>query len=176
MFDSKLYLWAVLVLAFMLATAGAESQKQTKAAMPAAKPATFKTQVDYINPNAPPVAIPPYRGERYEARVPDTLDIAERAKLAIHGLTSPLDAEDGYSLWSRTSYANYPGGIARKESFLHLRAKFMEALPLLRIITGSNLNDHVDPVWMNNLAAPDRAGWIDLPGHQGGGRTVFLTR
>ena len=27
----------------------------------------------------------------------------------------------------------------------------MEALPLLRVATGSSLNDHVDPIWMSGI-------------------------
>jgi hypothetical protein len=37
------------------------------------------------------------RGRYYEATVPDTLDLAERAKLAIHALTEALNPESGYS-------------------------------------------------------------------------------
>jgi hypothetical protein len=54
---------------------------------------------EWITPAAPPVAIAPYRGTRYEALVPDTLDVAEMARLAIGGLTGPLDPADDYSLY-----------------------------------------------------------------------------
>ncbi len=40
-----------------------------------------------------------YKGERYKATVPDTLDLAERARLAINGLTSTLDPEQDYFQW-----------------------------------------------------------------------------
>ena len=86
---------SVCLLSGATTLAWAQTQEQPNAA----KPVTLKTQVDYICPNALPVAIPSYRGDRYEARVPDTLDIAERAKLAIRGLTGPLDPEDGYALY-----------------------------------------------------------------------------
>ena len=34
--------------------------------------------IGYISPQIPECEMPPYRGERYEAMVPDTLDLAER--------------------------------------------------------------------------------------------------
>src|SRR5262249_52746466 len=49
--------------------------------------------IGYINPTASAGEIPPYLGERYMDHVPKTLDLAERARLAIHGLTSALYPE-----------------------------------------------------------------------------------
>src|ERR1700679_2825118 len=43
--------------------------------------------VQYIRDSAPHFDIPSYAGARYQDTVPDTLDIAERAKLGIHMLT-----------------------------------------------------------------------------------------
>src|SRR5262245_30478899 len=47
--------------------------------------------IGYINPKVLEFELPPYRGERYEATVPDTLDIAERARLGVNALTAPTD-------------------------------------------------------------------------------------
>lgn len=105
---------------------------------------------EYIRPDAPEVKIPLYKGQRYEALVPDTLDIAERAKLAINGLTGPLDPDDDYSLYWLVNFHNSPP-LMKKEGYINLGAKFRQALPLLRIITGSDLHDEVDRAWMNNL-------------------------
>lgn len=44
------------------------------------------TPAGYIQPEIPHTDMPAYGGERYEATVPDTLDLAERARLGIHGL------------------------------------------------------------------------------------------
>jgi hypothetical protein len=104
----------------------------------------------WIAPAAPTVAIAPYRGTRYEALVPDTLDVAEMARLAVGGLTGPLDPADDYSLYWVVGYHNYPP-VMRKEECPHIQTKFMEALPLMRLMTGSSVNEHVDRAWMNNL-------------------------
>ena len=37
------------------------------------------------------------KGEYYDATVPDTLDLAERAKLSVHGLTSFLNPNQNYA-------------------------------------------------------------------------------
>ncbi len=106
----------------------------------------------WITPGAPPITIAPYRGTRYETLVPDTLDVAEMARLAIGGLTGPLDPADDYSLYWIVGYHNYPP-VMRKEECPHIQTKFMGALPLMRISTGSSVNDHVDLAWMNSIAA-----------------------
>ena len=43
--------------------------------------------IGYINPTIPEFSLPPYEGQRYEAKVPDTLDFGERARLAANALT-----------------------------------------------------------------------------------------
>ena len=108
---------------------------------------------EYIRPDAPTVKIKPFTGERYEALVPDTLDLAERARLSVHGLTSPLDPNDDYDLYWTVNFKNTPPMMAKLPAYhqLSLTSKFMEALPLMRLITGSELNSNVDPIWMNKI-------------------------
>ena len=36
--------------------------------------------IGYVRPEIPDFEMPDYQGERYEAMVPDTLDLAERAR------------------------------------------------------------------------------------------------
>ena len=40
------------------------------------------THIEYIRKSIPPVSVPTYGGRHYSDRVPDTLDLAERARLA----------------------------------------------------------------------------------------------
>src|SRR5690348_1188152 len=54
----------------------------------APQPPTGKINIQYIRQDIPHFEIPAYRGRHYEDTVPDTLDLAERAKLCIHALTS----------------------------------------------------------------------------------------
>ena len=47
--------------------------------------------VKYINPDIPDFELPSFNGNRYEAKVPDTLDLAERAAQAVHVMTASTD-------------------------------------------------------------------------------------
>jgi hypothetical protein len=52
-----------------------------------------------IRSEIPAFAMPPYTGERYEALVPDTLDIQERAGLAVNVLTEAVDPQADYEMY-----------------------------------------------------------------------------
>jgi len=87
--------------------------------------------------------------------VPDTLDLAERAKLAIHGLTSLAEPQKDYAIYWLVNFAADPPYMKLDA---RLTVKFMEDLPLLRIMTGSDLNRQVDRAWMESIlhmAGPD---------------------
>jgi hypothetical protein len=121
--------------------------------------------IRYIRDRAPEFHIPPYRGERYEDTVPDTLDLAERAKLGIHLLTAITDPHAGYEIYWAANFLRNPPVMAHDfNDWVQNVAGMMEALPLLRLATGSSLNDHVDPIWMSGILrsiGPD--GLIYLP-------------
>ena len=59
----------------------------------------MKRQIGYISPEIPQIVLPPGEGERYQALVPDTLDLAVRADLAIRGLTNLADPDADYEIW-----------------------------------------------------------------------------
>jgi hypothetical protein len=85
----------------------------------------------------PAFEIPPYKGERYEDQVPDTLDIAERANLMVRALSTPCNALDVY----------YQKDFL---PFLYC-VKYFEALPLLRTATGNQQNQFIDREWMEKI-------------------------
>ena len=98
-----------------------------------------------------------YNGEQYEVLVPDTLDIQERAELAVNGLTGPTDTEKDYMLYFRVHFNANPPMMSHSGSDI-CQVKFMEALPLMRIIGGSDKNKQVDRVWMSSalrMIGPD---------------------
>jgi len=113
--------------------------------------------IRYINTKVPSVRLPSYGGETYEAVVPDTLDLAERAKLAVHGLTGPLDPRADYELYWYALFRRNPP-IMWHNFNDHVQIKFQESLPLMRLISGSHLNEHVDRRWMEvvlQMQGPD---------------------
>lgn len=77
------------------------------------------------------------KGTRYKAAVPDTLDLADRARLAINGLGGNIDPE------LMTMYGQIQFGCERPH-FSHWASaetlcdpKFGESFPLMRIMSGS---------------------------------------
>jgi hypothetical protein len=121
--------------------------------------------IRYINDRVPHFDIPPYAGARYEDTVPDTLDLAERAKLGVHLLTSITDPRaDDEIYWLVDFSRNPPVMLHDFNDWVTNCEGLMEALPLLRTATGSSLNEQVDPVWMSSLLrsiGPD--GLVYLP-------------
>ena len=110
-------------------------------------------KIGYIRERIPEVTPQPYDGESYEDTVPDTFDIAERAELAINVLTCATNANQDhqqyFGLYLREYGEEFTGRIFMQHGFSDwCTPKYMEALPLLRLITGSTYNERVDRVWM----------------------------
>jgi hypothetical protein len=97
----------------------------------------------YVRKEAPDFEIPPYEGDRYEDSVPDTLDLAEMARLAINGLTEPTDPQNGYEVYFNVNWFCNPPAMFHDFSS-HSKAKFMGPLVLNRIISGSDENLYVE--------------------------------
>jgi hypothetical protein len=125
-------------------------------------------RAQYIREKAPEFEIPSYRGMRYEDTVPDTLDIAERAKLGINVLTSITDPKADYEIYWLVDFSRNPPVMSHDfNDWVTNCEGLMEALPLLRHATGSSLNDEVDPVWMKSLLqsiGPDGLVYLPLKG------------
>ena len=125
--------------------------------------------IRYVRDSAPEFQIPPYRGERYEDTVPDTLDIAERAKLGVHVLTAITDPRADYEVYWWAEFDRNPATMLHDGDDWGAQnvEGFMEALPLLRLATGSSLNDQVDPVWMTSTLrsiGPDGLVYLPMKG------------
>jgi hypothetical protein len=124
--------------------------------------------VEYIRDSAPHFEIPPYLGARYEDSVPDTLDIAERAGLGVHLLTSITDPHaDDEIYWLVDFSRNPPVMLHDFNDWVTNCEGLMEALPLLRQATGSSLNDQVDRAWMTSLLrsiGPDGLVYLPMKG------------
>lgn len=106
--------------------------------------------IGYVRDTAPAFSVAHYKGERYEATVPDTLDLQERAALAVNVLTEATDPDADHEMYWLTFIGRNP--IFMQHDFSdHCQCKFMEALPLLRVISGSRQNEHVDRKWMEVL-------------------------
>ncbi len=107
---------------------------------------------------------------RYSATVPDTLDLAERCKLAQHAIISSVDSEDPeLSWWGVNLYHNPP----YMWNQVRLYGKFTQALPLLRIPTGTSDNLIIDDAWKKALLRKHRYGSV-MHGPEEGRQLIAL--
>ena len=124
--------------------------------------------IRYIRDEIPEFDLPPYEGERYEALVPDTLDLQERAALAINGLTGPTDPEADYEVYWLVFFAHNPAMMYHDWcDFSSVQPEFMEALPLMRLVSGSKQNERVERRWMEvllHMEGPDGVIYVPTVG------------
>lgn len=151
-----------------LCTSGSCAQKRPAGATvidDGGKPVA-ENKMGYIRNDAPLPAYPPYKGKRYEDRIPDTLDIAEMASLTINCLTESSDPNVDYGMRFIGAFFHNPPYLSHQFSDL-CQPKFMEGLPLLRIASGDDRNSEVDRVWMESTLksiGPDGLYYIPLKG------------
>jgi hypothetical protein len=114
-----------------------------------------KLVIDYPQKNVPLLEAPPNRGKRYQDTIPDTFDIAERCELAINAITGIADPRYDYEVyWEAQLFRNPAVLMHDHNDWVQSCEGMMEALPLLRIATGSTLNAQMDEVWERvNLAS-----------------------
>lgn len=107
---------------------------------------TRKTPIQYIRENIPPVEIPPYRGRRYEAVIPETLDLADRARIAVEGvLTTSTDPDYDHEVYIQADMNWQPPIMYHSfHDFNGCQPKYLESLALLRSACGSDVNLEVD--------------------------------
>jgi hypothetical protein len=84
------------------------------------------------------------KGERYTHSVPDTFDLQARAELALSAMTSCTDPQDNNAPYDSFALWRNPPVMFSKTLF---NGKYFEAAALLRYMTGSGLNRHVDQTW-----------------------------
>ena len=124
--------------------------------------------VRYGRETVSPVAEPIPRGKRYEARVPDTIDLADRLNLSLNALTEILDRTadcEPYSHffcnprgWTNASFQYNPDMERGAPVFLHdihgyntgIGEGCVEGIPMLRLATGSTLNMDVSQTLFDN--------------------------
>ena len=87
------------------------------------------------------------RGEFWQASVPDTLDLAERMALAVNALTGVWNPDERWSLAFKLDFSRRPPVSVTNhltDAYLNIPPKFIEALVLCRLASGSDLNLGVD--------------------------------
>ena len=98
------------------------------------------------------------KGEYYEATVPDTLDLAERARLAVGGLTRFLNP--------RRDYAPFGHGFYNVTKPFFMRrgwgcwGKITESMIMTRLMSGSRENLDIERKSFEGLLKNREGGWI----------------
>lgn len=101
--------------------------------------------------NSTEVPIPRFAGERYTAEIPDTLDLAEAAALAINAVTRMRIPDKDYEMYACGYFDRRPPVLRVHYADAQCAGKQLEALPLLRIMSGSTFNVDVDKGFMESL-------------------------
>ena len=91
---------------------------------------------------------------------PDTLDLADRGRLAINGLTSSVDLDDHYNMYFLVRWAAKPAYLLHMDigDFLCCQPKWLESLPMMRVMSGSDQNLDIEKKMMQavvDLADPE---------------------
>ncbi len=128
--------------------------------MATTEPETWKPgdPIGYVTADIPDLEVPPYTGGRYEATVPDTLELQERARLALHCMTEATDPEADYEPYYIIGLRDDPPVMLHNSWHAATLANFMESVTLMRIMTGSERNAEVDRRWMEvtlKMQGPD---------------------
>src|SRR5262245_65484946 len=80
----------------------------------------------------------PTHGRSKPRPIPDTLDLAERARLGVNGLLGSLDAAAEYDPYFLTFFMADPPYMTHYSSqYSGVLPKYLEALPLARVASGS---------------------------------------
>jgi hypothetical protein len=115
-----------------------------------------------------PLDVPNINGVYYHDLAPNTLDLAERAELALHVLTENPDPKWDYEIYDFTHFWHNPPFMFHDwNDYVAEQWKFFEALPLLRMITGSDRNQQVDKAWLEIVLrsiGPDGLFYVPMIG------------
>lgn len=113
-----------------------------------ASTALFTSHPGYIREKIPSVPYPPHRGSWNDDQVPDTLDLAEMARLLVNGLTGPNDPRADYEQYFGPNLGSNPAVMGHDWSD-QCQMRSMKALPLMRHISGSDFNHQIDQIWLD---------------------------
>ena len=98
------------------------------------------------------VGKPRIEGERYQATIPDTLDLADRTELALNGLGGSLNPELDYENYFWIRYSANPAYMYHWAFGPTNEPKFAESFPLMRTACGSDLHLETEHGLMTMLA------------------------
>lgn len=137
--------------------------------MPKFNPPTDLPSVKFMNPDPPDAAVPVADGDYYDALVPDTCNLEERARLFVDQyLSNIVVPELMCEPYNLGLFEVTPPRLALdRGSYLCAWAKYRESLPLMRMMSGSRVGLEIDEAWARHLLkciGPDGLFWVPLVG------------
>jgi len=110
----------------------------------------------YVTPIISSVTLPEYKGKRYRAVVPDTLDLQGMSKLLMNGMTNCVDEGNDYRLyWIVLMKSDGGTGVWNKCNRPVMQAPdssmqtlVQRGIPLNRLISGDTRNREVEHRWL----------------------------
>ena len=119
--------------------------------------------------------------EKYESEIPDTLDLAERAKLSLNVLTGALNPELDYEIYFVARLLSNPPYMYHDTTGLPTNnPKFAESLPMMRIMCGSDWNIEVEEKMMAMMISNIAVDGLfyahaskNRPWHEGFGHNIY---
>ena len=115
------------------------------------QPPRRNPEIRYINPELPAFELPPLKGKWETAVVPDTVDLAERAAWAVHGLTATTDPDaNGEIYWCAQLATDPPSMYHDLNDWVE--CKYLAPSVLLRLACGSDEAIEVEWHRMASLA------------------------
>ena len=90
-------------------------------------------------------------GEYYEATVPDTLDLAERAHLSVKGLTEFLNPDADYAHYVHAQFDTNPPYMVWCGNGTANWGKIAESLFMTRLMSGSEVNLNIQEKMLEGL-------------------------
>ncbi len=126
--------------------------------------------IKYINPDIPDFELPEFKGTRYEATIPDTLDLAERAAQSVHVMTASTDPQANAEIYWRANFGWKPQCMYHDGND-SCEYKYFAPSLLLRQACGSD--EGFDVEWHRmattfQMQAPDGLLYIPLVGRPWG--------
>ena len=87
----------------------------------------------------------------YDAVVPDTLDLAKRAKLALQGIANTTDPDDDYLMWFDVRWSNNPPYLKHSGADIECAPKWLDAMMQLRVASGSDEHRDLEEAMLRTL-------------------------
>ena len=146
----------------------ATSQPATIEHAPFHRPADLPP-VKFMRDSIPQAAVVSVRGEYADALVPDTCDLEDRARLFLDDYLNSITVPELMNEpFNRGRFDLSPPRLTLDQgSYTCAMTKYREALPLLRMMTGSKKGLDIDEAWAENVLkciAPDGLYYVPLVG------------